>query len=558
MDRRNGARRELRSHTEQVTSVAFSPDDRLLASAALNGEVKIWDVATAQELTSFSSGHEVVITLAFSRDSRTLSTGGTGDTIGVWDSRTGQLRHRLSGHTDKVTGLAFSPDDRFLVSGSIDGTTRIWNLEQRSEVALLTVRKDSEDWLVVTPDGRFDGSARGTETLVAWRVGSSVYPAERYFSNFFTPGVLAALWHDAVPSPRSTIAEAPVAPAVRIQQNSGRTVKDSNLSLKVRVQGAATEVNIYHNGARVANQPGADAAAEYTFDLTLIPGENELRAVAIGQAGVESNPDTVRVTYEAPSPAKPSLHVLSVGVSRYRGPNWNLAFARADAQAIAKFFTERGQKLFAAVSASSLVDDQATRANILQALTTIADRARPEDVVLLYFAGHGMSVEQTYFLLPYDMQDESSLDSDVRKFGLSDRVLVDALRKIKALKKVLVLDACGAAAATALEILARGPAAERAALEMLARAEGIFIIAASTPQQEAIEIPELGHGVLTYAILSGLGVGSDAVGRDVVTMHQLLAYISLKVPELAARYGRRTRQVPVTFHHGMDFPLIVH
>jgi hypothetical protein len=64
--------------------------------------------------------------------------------------------------------------------------------------------------------------------------------------------------------------------------------------------------------------------------------------------------------------------------------------------------------------------------------------------------------------------------------------------------------------------------------------------------------------VLTYPILGGLGAWGDPAGRGVVTMHQLLSYISQKVPELAAQYGRRTRQVPVTFHRGMDFPLIVH
>jgi uncharacterized caspase-like protein len=94
---------------------------------------------------------------------------------------------------------------------------------------------------------------------------------------------------------------------------------------------------------------------------------------------------------------------------------------------------------------------------------------------------------------------------------------------------------------------------------MLARAEGVFIVAAATRQQEAIEVPELGHGVLTYALLSGLGAkgGERATGPGgMVTMQGLLQYISRKVPELAARYGRNTRQLPVSFHRGMDFPLL--
>jgi hypothetical protein len=519
--------------------------------------VKVWDVSTGRELSGSFSGHPAVATLAFSRDGRTLATAG-GEIIRLWDAVTGQRRHLLEGHTNEVTGLAFSANGRFLVSGSIDGTTRIWNVERGTQVALLAVRKDSEDWVVITPDGLFDGSSKGSESLVAWRVGMTAYPAERYFGSFFTPGLLATLWRDALPAGHSTVVETAVPPGVSIRHSSGSVVNAQRMSLQVAVDGAAAEVSLFHNGARIANQPGTDKSAEYTFDLDLIPGENELRAVAVRKEGVESNPDTIRVTYDAPSPPKPSLFVLSVGVSKYRSTTWNLGFARADAQAVSAFFTGRARKLFAAVEVSVLVDEQATRANILQAVAAIASRSRPEDVVLIYFAGHGISVEQTYYLLPHDMQDEASLDHDVRKFGLSDRALLDSLRKIKALKKVLILDSCGAAAATALEILARGPAAERAALEMLARAEGIFIIAASTPQQEAIEIPELGHGVLTYAVLGGLGAWGEPAASEAVTMHQLLSYISRKVPELAARYGRRTRQVPVTFHRGMDFPLIVH
>ncbi len=83
-----------------------------------------------------------------------------------------------------------------------------------------------------------------------------------------------------------------------------------------------------------------DASAEYTFDLDLIAGENELRGVAVSPAGLSSHPDSIRIIYDAP-PAKPALHVLTIGVSRYAQPSWNLGFARADAEALAEFFTTR-------------------------------------------------------------------------------------------------------------------------------------------------------------------------------------------------------------------------
>jgi uncharacterized caspase-like protein len=326
----------------------------------------------------------------------------------------------------------------------------------------------------------------------------------------------------------------------------------------VGVDGLAAEVALYHNGARVANQPGAPRApSEYVFDVELVPGDNEIRAVAVSPAGVASNPDTIRLTYDAPAPTRPALHVLAVGISRYRDPSWNLGFARADAEALGRYLGQAGSKLFHPVNVRVLTDAAATWPEIRRAITEIADTARPEDVVLIYFAGHGIALERRFYLLPHEMRAETTLDEDVRKFGISDAALQDALRKIRAVKRIVILDACESG--TALEVLARTLAAQRAALEMLARAEGVFIVAAATRQQEAIEVPELGHGVLTYALLSGLGAtGTERAtsAGGVVTMHGLLQYISRKVPELAARYGRNTRQLPVSFHRGMDFPLL--
>ena len=552
-DRRNGRARVFEGHEEVTSRVAFSPGGRLLASADFSGVVKIWDVESGRQQLSFQTGHTGVTSLAFSPDSRTLATGGSDPTIRLWNASSGELRHTLEGHADWIVDLDFNPTGRLLASGSADGTVRIWDVESGRAAALLTASKDSPDWLVVAPDGYFDGSA-GAEDLVAWRVGTSAYPPERYFKNFFRPGLLANVVAGGAPAARVERDKITVPPVIRVLESGGQVVAKPKLSVRMRVEGDVKEVSLYQNGARIASQSSAaDAKSEYAFDVELIPGENELRGVALSPTGVTSNPDAIRITYDAPAPVRPALHVLAIGVSRYQQPSWNLGFARDDAEAIAAFFRDHSAKLFAKVNTTVLADEKASRANIRTAIESIGKQAQAQDVVLIYFAGHGVAIDQAYYFLPYEMHDESSLDADVRKFGLSDRTLLDSLRSVKALKKVVILDACQSGGA--LDILGRAPAAERAALEMLVRAEGLFIIAASTRQQEAMEVSELGHGVLTYALLSGLGAMNDPSVPSVVTMHQLLMYIGQKVPELAARFGRTTRQIPVSFSRGMDFPL---
>jgi WD40 repeat protein len=552
-NRANGSRRELEGQPDDVSRIAFAPSNRRLAVADWSGNVKVWDIDSGREALGFQSEQPGVTAIAFSPDGRALVTAGLDDTLRVWSPDSGALRHVLRGHADWIAKVAFSPNGRLLASGSHDGTVRLWDVDSGTAAALLVAAKDSEDWLVVTPDGRFDGSA-GADALVAWRIGMSAYAPDRYFNRLFTPGLLASISSGKAPVVGEGASLA-VPPSIRILEDSGKVVQDPKQSLRVRVDGPAAEVRLYHNGVRVASRPGSGAAsADYTFDLDLIAGVNELRGIAVSPSGDESNPDSIRLTYDAP-PTKPALYVLTIGVSKYQGANWNLGYARADAEAIAGFFKDHSAKLFATVSATVLPDDQATRANIQGTLASIAERARPEDVVLLYFAGHGVALDQTYYMLPYEMHDEAALAADVMKFGFSDRALLDAFRKIKALKKVVILDSCQSEGA--LDVLGRSPAAERAALETLVHAEGLFVIAASTRQEQAIEVPELGHGIFTYALLSGLGATGDPSVPPVVTMHELLTYVSQKVPELAARYTRQTRQVPVSFSRGMDFPLVV-
>jgi WD40 repeat protein len=142
----------FRGHTENVPTVAFSHDGRLLASGSLDNTVKLWGVgrqpstpgvgAAAAHATSGSvatplatlKGHAAgVWRVAFSADDKTLASGSQDGTVKLWNVSSQQAVATLPGHAGPVQGLAFSPDGDTLASGSEDGTVRLWRAASFAE-----------------------------------------------------------------------------------------------------------------------------------------------------------------------------------------------------------------------------------------------------------------------------------------------------------------------------------------------------------------------------------------------------------------------------------------
>jgi WD40 repeat protein len=106
----------------RFASVVFSPDGRTLVSQSRDMTVKVWDVQTAKVLRTLQGNKASVTAVAFSPDGKPFATGGsvwendkvTGGEVILWDAQTGDLKHTLPGLTVPVSTLSFSPDGKTL------------------------------------------------------------------------------------------------------------------------------------------------------------------------------------------------------------------------------------------------------------------------------------------------------------------------------------------------------------------------------------------------------------------------------------------------------------
>jgi WD40 repeat protein len=135
----------LEGHTEGVFNIAFSPDSKILASGSYDKTVRLWDIQTQKEIGILQGHKEVVTALTFTPDGKTLATGGMDKIICIWDIQTQKQIGELKGHKDGIYSLAFSPDEKLLASGgrweSKDKVIRLWDVKELKQIGLLEGHK---------------------------------------------------------------------------------------------------------------------------------------------------------------------------------------------------------------------------------------------------------------------------------------------------------------------------------------------------------------------------------------------------------------------------------
>jgi WD40 repeat protein len=160
--------RLLNGHTGYCVSLGFSRDGAMLASSSHDGRVILWSTETWEAVRTLENpdrgsqansqaGRRFVDDAAFSPDGKTLAMASRAGNVQLWNVATGELLDTLKGHSSAVQTVVFSLDGRTLASGSSDQTVRLWNVETRRELMQLdpgSVELGGVYTLAFSPDGK--------------------------------------------------------------------------------------------------------------------------------------------------------------------------------------------------------------------------------------------------------------------------------------------------------------------------------------------------------------------------------------------------------------------
>jgi len=379
---------EREFESNYVSKVVFSSDSKLLASEDKD-TIKVWDASSGKQLNEHKLDLGTNVSSFVFVPAKNILTFTVFSRIYSWDLETKRIE-KLKIETDLWGSLAYSPDGRTIALGGVENKVRLFNVTTQDELGSL-VAPNEDDWMLTTPDGRFDTSRLDEIEEVQWIMPNEPFNPEAvevFMRYFYEPRLLTRLLSadnfDDIPDltkmnraqPKVKIKE-----VVPVKDDTVRVVvevADGLSETQTNAQGqplrsGVYDVRLFRNGqlvgystppeklASLAQQKGTQKFTEeltawqqanrisldassgkalLTFDNVKVPQRAEksrviFSAYAFNEDRVKSLTD--RFNYDLPAAAQPRkgrAYIISVGVSAFENPTFNLEFADNDARAM--------------------------------------------------------------------------------------------------------------------------------------------------------------------------------------------------------------------------------
>lgn len=571
----------------RVNQAIIHPDGDRVVSGGGFFTVEAYNIADGNRILALEGvTKNVLSSLRLNNRGTQLLSGDRGGLIKLWDFMPPRKSYdfgfldkskeiwRAEAGVGSVSSVEFLRNDE-LVFGSGGQGAGLWDVSSGAAVARIYAFPEGE-WVVITPEGFFNSSPNGAKYLNV-RFGNRVYAIDQFYNALYRPDLVhAKLQGDpdglvAQAASRLNLAKlleggAPPLVALVSPVEGAAGKRDIEAVVEITDQGGGigkvewrlngTTVGVEEPGrgiTQVKKAPADGQRMRLKKLLTLTPGSNQIEVIAYNAAGgVASDPGQVDVELMDAISEPPALHILAVGINRYRDKSLWLNYAVPDGKGLMEGLRSAGKTIFTAVDVTEVYDQDATLAGISAAFDRIAAQAKSNDVFVFYLAGHGITLDGRYYFLPVDFRYHN--EESVREAAINQDNIQEWMSRVPAQKSLVLLDTCNSGSYVEAQAAARG-IAEKTAIDKLTRATGRATIAASSDTQVALEGYE-GHGVFTYALLQALAKADARNGnRDGVTSTaEIASYVNEQVPDITyKKWGYE--QVPQVNLHGREFPV---
>jgi len=355
------------------------------------------------------------------------------------------------------------------------------------------------------------------------------------------------------PEERAELADASTVLVAAVASSKGvakASVTLNGVEVPIQAAGAAAE------RPRAGGDRSLPRSMSLTVPLTLRPGTNVI-VVSAAESDGTLKQEVRTVVYQAPAvaaipaapvppPREPGRWAVVIGVGGYDNPDIpRLKYSVRDAEAVHQALLGAGFRKEHIVLLTDATERKPTLKNIKWALGTfLARSARKDDIVIIYFAGHGApevdprGLERdglAKYLIPSDAEPD-----DLYSSALPMDELQTIFGRVESERVIAFLDACYSGGAGGRSFASRKTRAghvDDLFLERLTRSKGRAIVTASRPAEVSVELPELGHGIFTYYLVQGLKGAGDLNRDGIVSLQELYEYLEQQVTRKARAAG---------------------
>lgn len=549
----------LEGNNEVVENSIYSPDGNFIMVTSRNSSgldekrkksipnsAKVFNAKTGLEKYTITSHKGFVNYASFSNDGKYIVTASDDGTSIVIDFNSGKTLFILkSPHNKGVLFAKFSDNDKYIATIGDHNKIDYWDAKT-GKYLFTRFFLTNNDYLEYDQNYRFDGSPTAIKNLY-FVCGMEIIDLTQVKGALYQPNLVARILNgenlDHLPK-LDDIEICGVSPIVEPIDK-----KDGKFYYKIIPRkGGVGDIDIFinsilretinSNSLKLINGNYEIKINDELINENQIQGEElSISIVAKTKVNGINSRDVVSVVEEKSDEIpkrKPEIFAMMIGIDDYRGEGLDLNYASKDAIDLQKVMELSAKKIFNfdginRVHFYTLVNKKdrtiigitPDRNNILTTIDKVERESNPEDIFLIFFAGHGVIIENKLNLLT----SEASLEQSPNFSGITTQEILEKLSKIKASKRILFLDACHSGAAiNDLEIKAlvgkrdvedlNSKSQREKELDRIANKSGLAIITASSSDQVANELPQYEHGLLTYSLLNTMLNEPNSLDKD--------------------------------------------